>query len=66
MKPDIFIHSHRKLKRNTLKEIAKSKQSLKNAKNNIKQAIETVIFYNSEIKLQCVRFKNNLNNFDRF
>lgn len=66
MKPDIFIHSHRKLKRNTLKDIAKSKQRLKTTKNNIKTAIETVLFYNSEIQMQAVRFKNNLSNIDRF
>lgn len=45
-----------------MKDIAKSKQSLKNAKTAIKQTIETIIFYNSEIKLQCVRFKTNFKN----
>lgn len=62
MKPDIFIQEKRRLRRKVIKEIAKSKQSLKNAKTAIKQTIETIIFYNSEIKLQCVRFKSNFNN----
>jgi len=62
MKPDIFIHAQRRLRRNATKHVAKSKQSLKNAKTAIKQTIETIIFYNSEIKIQCVRFRTNLKN----
>lgn len=66
MKPDIFIQGKRRLRRKIMKDIAKSKQSLKNAKTAIKQTIETIIFYNSEIKIQCVRFRTNFKNIDRF
>lgn len=66
MKPDIFIQSHRKLKRKTLKDIAKSKQHLKTTKKHIKTAIGIVLFYNSEIQMQAVRFKNNFSDIRRF
>lgn len=62
MKSELFIHAKNKLRRKTTKRIAKSKQSFKNAKTAIKQTIETIIFYNSEIKIQFARFKTNLKN----
>lgn len=66
MKTELFKEASRKTKRNALKDIAKSKQRLKTTKNHIKTAIETVLFYNSEIQMQAVRFKNNLSNINRF
>lgn len=66
MKPDIFIHFKNRLRRKTLNTISKSKQRLKSTKTNLKTAIETVLFYNSEIQLQFVRFRNNLDNINRF
>lgn len=66
MKPDIFIQTSTRLRRKSLKTIVKSKQRLKSAEINLKTAIETVLLYNSEIRFQVVRFKNNLDNINRF
>lgn len=60
MKLDIFIYSKNRLRRKAINIISKSKKRLKTAKTNLKTAIETVLFYNSEIKLQFVRFKTNI------
>lgn len=62
MKPDIFIHYNTRLKQKSILTIKKSKSRLKSYKNTLISSIETVLYYQSEIKLQLKVFRVNARN----
>lgn len=66
MKPDIFIHYNTQLKQKSTITFKKLKQRLKTAKECFISSLETVLYYQSEIKLQLKVFRVNARNINRF
>ena len=62
MKPDIFIHYNRRIKQKSILTLKKAKSNLKSYKNALISSIETVLYYQSEIKLQLKVFRVNARN----
>jgi hypothetical protein len=62
MKPDIFIHYNTRIKQKSILTFKKSKSKLKSYKNALISSIETVLYYQSEIKLQLKVFRVNARN----
>lgn len=62
MKPDIFIHYNSRIKQKSILTIKKAKSKLKSYKNALISSIETVLYYQSEIKLQLKVFRVNARN----
>lgn len=66
MKPDIFIHYNTQLKQKSTLTFKNLKQRLKIAKECFISSLETVLYYQSEIKLQLKVFRANARNINRF
>jgi hypothetical protein len=64
MKPDIFIHYNSLIKQKSILTLKKAKSKLKSYKNALISSIETVLYYQSEIKLQLKVFRVNARNND--
>jgi hypothetical protein len=62
MKPDIFIHYNSLIKQKSILTLKKAKSKLKSYKNALISSIETVLYYQSEIKLQLKVFRVNARN----
>lgn len=62
MKPDIFIHYNSQLKQKSTLTLKNLKQRFKTAKECFISSIETVLYYQSEIKLQLKVFRVNARN----
>lgn len=66
MKTEIFIHSFILIKQKSTLTFKNLKQRLKTAKQRFISSIETVLYYQSEIKLQLKVFRVNSRDINRF